>query len=149
MSIRAPCGTIFKHTASLIRNQYLCAMPRVPLIILLVLCASTVTFAQSKKKPKKVTAQQQPNSLTPYFPAENYEPEKKGKTKKSKSRKVTRNAEQEHEDRMKEVVKAHRKAEKEMLKPQYSDFSYFGHKRKPKKHKPGKMKFCKECEIWH
>lgn len=55
----------------------------------------------------------------------------------------------EHEARMKAVVKDHRKAEKEMLKPQYSDPTYFGHKRKPKKHKPGKMKFCKECEIRH
>jgi hypothetical protein len=141
---------IFKLHASLIRNQYLCAMSRLFLIILLVLCTTTATFAQSKKKRKKVqTAQQQPSSLTPYFPAENYEPEKKGKTKKAKSRKITRNAVEEHESRMKEVVKAHRKAEKESLKPQYADFTYFGHKRKPKKHKPGKMKFCKECEIWH
>ncbi|HMV07366.1 MAG TPA: hypothetical protein PK325_03925 [Cyclobacteriaceae bacterium] len=125
-------------------------MPRISLILLLVLCATTASFAQSKKKQKKVqSSPQQPNSLTPYFPAEDYEPEKKGKTKKSKSRKVTHNAEDEHEARMKEVVKAHRKAEKEMLKPQYADFTYFGHKRKPKKHKPGKMKFCKECEIWH
>lgn len=75
-------------------------------------------------------------------------PEKKGKTK-SKARKATYNAMDEHEDRMKAVVKDHRRAEKEMLKPQYSDKSYFGHKRKPKKRAPGKMKFCKECEIRH
>lgn len=126
-------------------------MSRIPLIILLVLCASTVSLAQSKKKQKKNKSQntQQSSSLSPYFPKEDYEPAKKGKTKKGKSKKVTYNAMDEHEDRMKGVVKAHRKAEKESMKPQYSDPTYFGHKRKPKKRPPGKMKFCKECEIRH
>jgi len=125
-------------------------MSRIPLIILLVVCVSTAAFAQSKRKQKKVqSAPQQSSSLSPYFPKEDYEPEKKGKTKKSKSRKVTHNAIDEHEDRMKAVVKANRKAEKESMKPQYSDPSYFGHKRKPKRNKAGKLKFCKECEIRH
>lgn len=122
-------------------------MSRVPLIILLIICAGTASFAQSKKKQKKTkSSQQQSTSLSPYFPSEDYEPEKKGK---NKSRKVTYNAMDEHEDRMKAVVKGHRKAEKERMKPQYADPTYFGHKRKPKKSKPGKMKFCKECEIRH
>lgn len=125
-------------------------MSRIPLIILLVLFASTATFAQSKKKQKKTEQKkQQSSSLSPYFPTEDYEPAKKGKSKKSKGRKATYNAMDEHEARMKAVVKDHRKAEKESMKPQYSDPSYFGHKRKPKKRPPGKMKFCKECEIRH
>lgn len=108
-----------------------------------------MAFAQSKKKQKKPPGNQpSASSLSPYFPSEDYVPEKKSKSK-SKSRKVTYNAMDAHEARMKEVVKAHRKAEKESLKPQYSDPTYFGHKRKPKKHKPGKLKFCKECEIRH
>ena len=37
----------------------------------------------------------------------------------------------------------------EAEKPQYSDPAYFGHKSKPKKRKPGKKKFCKECQIVH
>ena len=37
----------------------------------------------------------------------------------------------------------------EMEKPQYSDPSYFGHKKKPKKRPPGKKKFCKECGMYH
>jgi hypothetical protein len=111
--------------------------------------ACTTSFAQSKKKQKKSkSSPQQSTSLSPYFPSEDYEPEKKGKTK-SKARKATYNAMDEHEARMKEVVKGHRKAEKERMKPQYSDPTYFGHKRKPKKNHPGKMKFCKECEIRH
>lgn len=114
-----------------------------------MVCACTASFAQSKKKQKKTkSSSQQSTSLSPYFPSEDYEPEKKSKTK-ARARKVTYNAMDEHEARMKAVVKEHRKAEKEMMKPQYSDPTYFGHKRKPKKHKPGKMKFCKECEIRH
>lgn len=124
-------------------------MSRISLIILLVVCSSTAIFAQSKKKQKEAkNTQQQATSLSPYFPDEDYVPEKKGNTK-SKGRKATYNAMDEHEARMKAVVKDHRRAEKEMLKPQYADKSYFGHKRKPKKRPPGKMKFCKECEIRH
>jgi hypothetical protein len=55
----------------------------------------------------------------------------------------------EYEERMVANAKKYKKMKKEMEKPQYSDPSYFGHKRKPKKHKPGKRKFCKECEIVH
>lgn len=33
--------------------------------------------------------------------------------------------------------------------PRYNDPSYFGHKHKPKKHRPGKKKFCKECGMTH
>ena len=55
----------------------------------------------------------------------------------------------EYEERMVANVKKHKKMERLMKKPQYSDPSYFGHKRKPKKRKPGKRKFCQECEIVH
>lgn len=55
----------------------------------------------------------------------------------------------EYEERMVANVKRHKKIERQMKKPQYSDPSYFGHKRKPKKRAPGKRKFCKECEIMH
>jgi hypothetical protein len=114
-----------------------------------MVCGFTASFAQSKKKQKESkSGPQQSTSLSKYFPDEDYVPEKKSKAK-SKGRKATHNAMDAHEARMKEVVKEHRKAEKERMKPQYSDPSYFGHKRKPKKHKPGKMKFCKECEIRH
>ena len=51
--------------------------------------------------------------------------------------------------RMKRTVKAIKKYEKLMRKPQYSNPMYFGHKRKPKKHKAGRLKFCKECGIRH
>ena len=38
---------------------------------------------------------------------------------------------------------------KEMEKPQYSDPTYFGHKKPPKKRPVGKKKFCKECGMSH
>ncbi len=55
----------------------------------------------------------------------------------------------EYEDRMQANAKRYKKEARLMKKPQYSDPSYFGHKRKPKKRPPGKRKFCKECEIVH
>lgn len=55
----------------------------------------------------------------------------------------------EFEARMVKTVKEIRKREREMKKPQYSDPMYFGHKRPPKKHKAGKLKYCKECGIRH
>ena len=54
-----------------------------------------------------------------------------------------------YEKRKKEVAKEKAKMAKEMEKPQYSDPTYFGHKKKPKKRPPGKRKFCEECGIRH
>lgn len=55
----------------------------------------------------------------------------------------------EFHKRMEANAKKYRKMEKEMKKPQYSDPSYFGHKKKPKKRPPGKKKYCKECGMIH
>jgi hypothetical protein len=55
----------------------------------------------------------------------------------------------EYEERMEQNVKDKRKKAKEMEKPQYSDWTYFGHKKKPKKRSPDKMKYCDECGIRH
>lgn len=55
----------------------------------------------------------------------------------------------EHERLMEANAKKKVKIAKKMEKPQYSDPSYFGHKKKPKKRKPGKKKFCKECGMTH
>ncbi len=55
----------------------------------------------------------------------------------------------EYEKRMIANVKKHNKEARLMQKPQYSDPSYFGHKRKPKKRPVGKRRLCKECGIIH
>jgi hypothetical protein len=120
------------------------------LLILLLVClfgVSTLSVAQSSKKKKKkneTTNVQQPSSVEPYYPKQNYEP----KQKKS-SGKITYDARDRFYDRMEQVAKAHRKAEKELAKPQYSDPTYFGHKKPPKRRPPHKMKYCKECGIRH
>ena len=55
----------------------------------------------------------------------------------------------EYEERMKANVHKYKVMARKMKKPQYSDPSYFGHKRKPKKRAVGKRKYCDECEIVH
>ena len=51
--------------------------------------------------------------------------------------------------KMKTVYKQKAKEEKLAKKPEYSEHSYFGHKRPPKKRPPGKQKFCKVCKMKH
>lgn len=55
----------------------------------------------------------------------------------------------EFDERMKANAKKYAEQAKLAEKPQYSDPSYFGHKKKPKKRPPGKRKLCKECGIVH
>ncbi|HTE29518.1 MAG TPA: hypothetical protein VK666_04030 [Chryseolinea sp.] len=69
--------------------------------------------------------------------------------KVKKSRGATHNAEKEFADRMEARAKTYRKNEKNLMKPQYANPAYFGHKHRPKKHSAGKMKYCKECGIRH
>lgn len=83
------------------------------------------------------------------------DPEAEKSSKKKKRRKKKGHGidyeekQKEFEKRMKENAKKYKKMQKEMEKPQYSDPTYFGHKKKPKKRKPGKKKFCKECGLTH
>ncbi|MFY0627201.1 MAG: hypothetical protein JXR07_12955 [Reichenbachiella sp.] len=86
--------------------------------------SSSAVFSSSKKSSKK------------FF--------KKRKSKGNRPQSLV-----EYEKLKKDVQKAQTKKEKGMRKPQYSDPSYFGHKRPPKKRKLGKRKFCKECGMTH
>jgi hypothetical protein len=51
--------------------------------------------------------------------------------------------------RIEKVAREKKRTLRKMAKPQYSDFSYFGHKNPPKKHLPFQMKYCAECGIRH
>jgi hypothetical protein len=122
-------------------------------LVLFVLAVTSVHAQSKRKKAKKRmnnTSTQsnslapQPNSSASYFPEETVEPKRK-----KASGKVTYTAREKFYERMEQLEKEQRKNEKLMEKPQYSDPSYFGHKRPPKKRPPGKMKFCKECRIRH
>ncbi len=76
----------------------------------------------------------------------------KGSKRKSSKNSFNKNLDkkvEETEKRLEQNRKRNRKRAKQMEKPQYSDPSYFGHKKKPKKRPPGKQKFCKECGIKH
>jgi hypothetical protein len=112
----------------------------------------TVSIAQSKRNKKQQepseiqTPNTQPTALSPTEQKRVYAP--KASRKKS-SPGPTYSAEARYYERMEKLERAKEKEEKIKAKPQYSDPMYFGHKRKPKKSKPGKMKFCKECGIRH
>ena len=117
--------------------------------VLLMACSSGV-WAQSKKDKNK----ENPNAFSPYAPEEEKAEVKQSKKNKKKSYRYTYNKKmdrkvKEYEKRMQANAKMDRKMEREMQKPQYSDPSYFGHKRKPKKRPVDKRKFCKECGIVH
>jgi hypothetical protein len=123
---------------------------RVISILVLILLTTTVYGQSSKKKNKrsaKATEQSSPapNTLDPNA-EERYVPKK---AKKKPSKGATYESEQEYYDRMAALEKTRRKNERMLDKPQYSDPSYFGHKRPPKKRPPGKMKYCKVCGLRH
>lgn len=124
---------------------------RISLIILLstfILSAQAQVFKRKKKNTQTQTAQSgnQATSLNPSTPEKKYGPKK---TKKGKLAQPTYGSEEAYFKRMEELHKTRRKNEKMLDKPQYSDPSYFGHKRPPKKRPPHKMKFCKECGLRH
>jgi hypothetical protein len=78
--------------------------------------------------------------------------ESKGKKKKRRDESLSGEFDRkvdEYHERMEENARQRKKMAKEMEKPQYSDPTYFGHKKKPKKRPPGKKKFCKECGLTH
>lgn len=124
-------------------------MSKVIYLFLLFLSLSVVAQAQSQKK-NRTSKGDSYNYRTEY----NAKPSKK-EIKKAKKAYKSSYARQfdikikEYEDRMQANAKKYKKIAQEAEKPQYSDPTYFGHKNKPKKRKPGKKKFCKECQIVH
>lgn len=119
-------------------------MAQLLIIILLLFAAFTTGVAQTSKKKMETQPAKQPSSLEPFAPTQVYQPKKQKPTTKT-----TYSARDKFYDRMEQVAKANRKAEKELLKPQYSDPSYFGHKKPPKRRPNGQLKYCKECGIRH
>jgi len=98
------------------------------------------TFAQSSRESE---SEKQKNTSSTFQFSSSKKASKKAYGKKKGD------ALDQYEQQKKDVQKQHTKMEKGMRKPQYSDPSYFGHKRPPKKRKTGKKKFCKECGMTH
>ena len=119
------------------------------LVVILFFCFSQV-LAQRSKNPRYESGQPEIDRGATYENA-------KVKAKKSKPEKSeTLNLDQQFNQKVEEYYvrmeansKRYKKLEKDMRKPQFSDPSYFGHKRPPKKRPPGKKKFCKECGMVH
>jgi hypothetical protein len=112
----------------------------IPILILFLLTMAATAMAQSTRNPDQ---QQSFES--------NVKVSKKKKRSKKKGRYAYQidNAVEEYEALMKQNAKKYAKMQKDMKKPQYSDPTYFGHKRKPKKRPLHKRKMCKECGIVH
>ena len=124
-------------------------MRKVVYLFLLFLGLSVMAQAQSKNK-----SQTTKGDTYNYRYEYNSKPSKKEvrKAKKAYKNSYARQFDvkiEEYEDRMQANAKKYKKLAQEAEKPQYSDPTYFGHKNKPKKRKPGKKKFCKECQIVH
>jgi hypothetical protein len=139
------------------------------LLFALLLLAGSGYGQSTKKKAKKKKGkaksekqtprfEQQSNAYAPFSPEETKQVAAPSKTKRSKKNKKSAyenfniTMEQkvgEFNERMESNIKARKKQAKQMEKPQYSDPSYFGHKRKPKIRKVKNRKFCKECGITH
>lgn len=127
------------------------------LLTFICLFSVSVNFAQTKKKNTKKEQAEYSNSYSPYTPSNEKSTISK-KTVKKKKKKTSfrasynKSLEQKKEDFQDLMVANAKKRKKEAKlskKPQYSDPSYFGHKRKPKKRPVGKRKLCKECGIVH
>lgn len=88
-------------------------------------------------------------SLSPGHTKKKYYAPRHVSVTKIKKPNVKHTARYEFYKRVEEAAKRRQKLLKKLAKPQFSDFSYFGHKRKPKKHKPHKMRYCNECGIRH
>lgn len=120
-------------------------------LVILLLAYTTDVKSQSRKKKRSgerpaagyTTA---PSALAPGTSTETAAPRQ---SKKKTSRKTTYDQQQEYYERVAAVAKTREKTARIMEKPQYSDPTYFGHKRKPKRRPPHKMRLCKECGIRH
>src|SRR5688572_27371822 len=118
------------------------------IFILFLVFVTAASFAQSrkknKKKSKKPVETTQPTTLDPVI-QKDYAP----KASRKNSKGATYKSKKRYYEQMAKLEKTRRKNEVLQQKPQYSDPMYFGHKRPPKKRKPGKMKYCKECGLRH
>ena len=119
---------------------------RIVFSMLLVLSVLT-SYSQARRIRKAEAQQQGPTTLDPLSQEQQNIP--KQARKRASTKGATYNSEKEYYDRVEAFAKTRRKNEKMLMSPQYSDPSYFGHKRPPKRRPPDKMKFCKECGIRH
>ena len=91
--------------------------------------SSTATVKHIKKKKSRFFAPRRPDAY--------------------KRPNVKHTARYEFYDRVEKAAKEKKRILKELSKPQYADFRYFGHKKIPKRRASNKMRYCSECQIRH
>jgi hypothetical protein len=109
--------------------------------------AVSATYAQTKEEF---------TGPYPNAPATIREPVKKGifsprraQSFKPQKQNVRHSAQYEFYKRVELAARNRQRLLKQLSKPQYSNFLYFGHKHKPKRRPPNKMRYCSECGIRH
>jgi hypothetical protein len=112
------------------------------LLVLAFVPLATWTYGQQAERENTL----RPKGLPPKFPSEK---EVRAREKNAFKPKTTVDLQKEYYERVESVMKARKKTARLMQKPQYSDPSYFGHRRPPKKRSVKNMRFCKECGIRH
>lgn len=107
--------------------------------LMLVFIEINATAQTSLSPETNVTAK---NSRGYYSP-------KRAKAVKKKKTNVKHTAQYEFYVRVEKAAKEKQRILRMLSKPQYSNPAYFGHKRKPKKRPPHRMRYCSECHIRH
>ena len=113
--------------------------------LLTVLLLSTLSSMKAQDRMVQENSLR-PSAVQSAFPSKK---EIAMREKVARTPKTTVDLQKEYYERVEAVMKARKKMARQMQKPQYADPLYFGHKRKPKKHSPRNMRFCKECGIRH
>ncbi len=120
----------------------------------LFLLASVITYAQEQSLPSSLA----PGRSSPPSSSAIVKHTKKKKKRFGffspqrnayKKPNVKHTARYEFYERVEKAAKEKQRMLKELSKPQYADFRYFGHKKIPKRRKPNKMRYCTECQIRH
>ncbi|MCE2934786.1 MAG: hypothetical protein ACK5V5_13570 [Cyclobacteriaceae bacterium] len=103
----------------------------------------SLLFAQTNTLGDREIREQPESAITTHTPR------KKNKLLFFKRPKVQHTAVYEYYARVEEAARQKQRMLRKMDRPQFSDPSYFGHRRAPKKHPPHKKRFCRECGIRH
>jgi hypothetical protein len=141
----------FTHLIETLSNKTRC-MKFLKLSIILLLVSSACSMAVAQSRSGQSSRENVPQSFDRGATYETGSSKKAQKSKKKSKYSLAGEYDkkvEEYHKRMEANVKKYNKMAKEMEKPQYSDPTYFGHKKPPKKRPVGKKKFCKECGMSH
>jgi len=100
------------------------------------------TFAKAQTSLNPIQNSESASARKVYAP-------KSSKTVKRKKPNVKHTAQYEFYERVEQAAKDKQRILRKLSKPQFSNPAYFGHKRKPKKRPPHRMRYCSECHIRH